>query len=153
MKFFESRSVRRFFIAALVPMTVAASAGTAAAQYGRQQQRQSSRNELFEWQGRVDREIRIEVRRNGASLIEVGSNERARRSVRTVSALPSRPGTVYVRVLEGRGKVDVIQQPSARNGYTAVVRLRDPAGGASRYRIAAYFESDRNSRGNGRRGF
>jgi hypothetical protein len=151
MKILKSYSVGRLAMAALIPMALAASAGTATAQYGRQQD--SRRNELFQWQGRVDREIRIEIRRNRASLIEVGSNERTRRGVRTENALPSRSGTVYVRVLEGRGKVDVIQQPSARNGYTAVVRLRDPAGGASRYRIAAYFDADRDNRGNGRRGF
>jgi len=34
----------------------------------------------------------------------------------------------------------VIAQPSARNGYTATLRIRDPRGGASRYRIVAYWE-------------
>jgi hypothetical protein len=56
--------------------------------------------------------------------------------------MPRQPGTVTVQVLEGRGRVDVIEQPNARNGYRAVIRLRDPDGGSARYRIAAYFTPD-----------
>jgi hypothetical protein len=65
--------------------------------------------------------------------------------------MPRQPGTVTVQVLEGRGKVDVIEQPNARNGYTAVIRLRDPDGGSARYRIAAYFTPDNYGRGGRRR--
>jgi hypothetical protein len=79
----------------------------------------------------------------------VGSNERARRRVNVTGSIPNRPGRLYVQVLEGRGRVDVIEQPSSRNGYRATIRLRDPQGGASRYRIVAYWEGER--RGNGRR--
>jgi hypothetical protein len=58
-----------------------------------------------------------------------------------------------VRRLDGRGDIDVIQQPSARNDYTAVVRLRDPANGAATYRVVAYWEPARGSyaRGDDRR--
>lgn len=150
MKIFKGVSAARFVMAASIPLALAALAGTATAQYGNRQQ--SARSELFEWQGQVDREIRIEMRRNQASVIEMGSNERTRRRVRELSVLPNRPGSVYVQVLQGRGNVDVVQQPNARNGYTAVIRLRDPKGGASRYRIAAYWEGDRNGGGYGRRG-
>src|SRR5439155_1197050 len=40
----------------------------------------------------------------------------------------------------GRGQVDVVQQPTARNGYTAIVRVRDPQGGAGNYRINAFWQ-------------
>ena len=41
------------------------------------------------------------------------------------TALPQRDGRVTVRVQDGRGDVDVVQQPSARNDYTTIVRIRD----------------------------
>jgi hypothetical protein len=41
--------------------------------------------------------------------------------------------TVDVRQLEGRGSVTVVQQPSARNGYTAVIEIRDPRSGYGYY--------------------
>jgi len=147
MRFLKS-SVGRFALAALIPLSLAAVSSSAEAQYGRRQQN-DSRISVLEWQGQVDREIRIQIDNRQASVIEVGSNERTRRRVNMMGAIPNRPGTLYVQVLQGRGRVDVIQQPNARNGYTAVIRLRDPDGGASRYRIAAYWEGDR--RDNGRR--
>ena len=133
-------------------MTLAA--GSAAAQYGSQQypnqqypnQRGRGANqqqELFEWAGRVDREIRIQTGRNAAHIINMGSNERNNGGrIRNFVSMPRQSGNVTVQVLEGRGKVDVIEQPNARNGYRAVIRLRDPDGGSGRYRIAAYFTPD-----------
>ena len=35
----------------------------------------------------------------------------------------------------GRGKITVQQQPTARNNYTAIVRIEDSKGGADRYRF------------------
>jgi hypothetical protein len=156
MRTFRHRSVARFILAASLPLALAVSSVSAAAQYGRNRNDQrSSRGQILEWQGQVDREIRIRIDGRRASVIEVGSNERTRRNVRVVNALPNRPGRVGIQVLQGRGKVDVIEQPNARNRYTAVIRLRDPSGGAARYRIAAWFEPDRydrdNDRDNGRR--
>jgi hypothetical protein len=142
-------------LAALIPLSLAAISSRAEAQYGRQQQQQQQRQQqnsrvnILEWQGQVDREIRIQIDNRQASVIEMGSNERARRRVNMMGSIPNRPGTLYVQVLQGRGRVDVVQQPSARNGYTAVIRLRDSDSGSARYRIAAYWEGDR--RDNGRR--
>ena len=145
MKFFKSQASSKLAVAAFISLfSIAASADVASGQYGR---RDNTRDRILEWQGQVDREIRIQIDNRRASVIEVGSNERTRRRVKMYGSIPNRPGTLYVQVLQGRGRVDVIQQPSARNGYTAVIRLRDPDGGAARYRIAAYWEGDRGNRG------
>jgi hypothetical protein len=61
---------------------------------------------------------------------------------RANGALPRTDGDVWVRVTEGRGSVDVIQQPNARNNYTAVVRIRDARGGDDRYRLTAFWAPD-----------
>ena len=137
----------KFSMAAFAVLAVAVFAGSAGAQSGRSRDRDRDRDrderKILEWQGQVDHEIRIQIDNRRASVIEVGRNERSRRRVNMVNAIPNRPGELYVRVLQGRGRVDVIQQPNARNGYTAVIRLRDTDGGSSRYRIEAYWDGDR----------
>ena len=162
MKQFRNASAARLVALAAIPLAMTLSAGVAAAQYGgnrypdQQQQQQQRRGygaqqELFEWSGRVDKEIRIQADRNNASVIQIGNGERTNGRVRAMATVPRQEGNVTVTVLEGRGQVDVVQQPSARNGYTAVVRVRDPQGGASRYRLAAYWTPNGNNNNNGRR--
>jgi hypothetical protein len=159
-------SIGRFIGIAALPLAIAAASSVAGAQYQNGSQypdrqypdrrdrnaRGNGQQELFEWAGRVDREIRIQAGRGSAQIINMGSNERNNGGrFRSMNLLPSRDGTVTVQVLEGRGRVDVIQQPSRRNGYTTVVRLRDPDGGAARYRIAAYYQPNGNNNGGYRR--
>jgi hypothetical protein len=49
----------------------------------------------------------------------------------------NQPDQVNVAVREGRGQVEVIQQPSAQNRYTTVVRISDPARGYGHYNFDA----------------
>ena len=92
---------------------------------------------LFDWSGRVDREVRITMRGRDARTQTTGRTpfERSRLNVET--ALPERDGYVTVRVQDGRGDADVIQQPSARNDFTTVVRVRDRSSGVDNYRLTA----------------
>ncbi len=53
--------------------------------------------------------------------------------------LPSRGVTVGIDRHAGRGSIRVVQQPSAWNGYTAVIRIDDPSGGASFYDFSAFW--------------
>lgn len=125
---------------AALGLALAALPAAAHAQFGVRTAGNDGRTEVYEWSGRVDREVRIELRGNRAYTDAVGSNDRGRRgSGRLLRPIPRERGTLRVQRLEGRGSVDVIQQPNARNGYTAVVRLRDPSSGADRYRVAAYW--------------
>ena len=99
------------------------------------------RREVYEWNGVVDREIQIQLRGNRAYVQAVGAGEDRNNSHgRVINGLPHQTGNLVVQRLEGRGDVDVIEQPSSRNGYTATLRIRDPRGGAARYRIVAYWE-------------
>jgi hypothetical protein len=146
MRHSRIHSAGRAMIFAAIPLALSVAASSASAQYSSNRypngrdRNVNSQQEIFEWAGRVDREIQIQANRNNAEIIKLGSNERNNNGrMRTFAAIPRQAGTVTVQVLEGRGKVDVIQQPTARNGYTTVIRMRDPDGGASRYRIAAYF--------------
>jgi hypothetical protein len=71
---------------------------------------------------------------------DISGRRNPRGGIRISRALPSRVGRVHVRLLDGRGSAHVIQQPSARNGYTAVVRVRDDDRRADRYRVVAYWQ-------------
>jgi hypothetical protein len=124
-----TRIVTRTATAAAAAVLVAAAARPAAAQ-GRV---------LFSWQGRVDREASLAMR--GSRVTAPGAWSVAGRSdVRVGSPLPQAEGVVRLRVERGRGAVDVVEQPSARNDYTAVVRVRDDQPGADDYRLTAYWQ-------------
>lgn len=144
----------RLTMSALLPVALMLGAGTAGAQWnGQRAQRHpderrsnNGQQELFVWQGRVDREIRIQMNGRRASVVQIGSNERATGGVRARGSVPNQDGIVTVQKLEGRGDVDIVQQPDRRNGYTAIFRLRDKQSGAAVYRIAAYWQPTANSR-------
>lgn len=94
---------------------------------------------LFEWTGRVDREVRISMRGRDARTQSVGRNDGQRSRLDVATALPQRDGRVFVRVQDGRGDVDVLQQPSARNAYTTIIRIRDRSSGIDVYRLSAFW--------------
>jgi hypothetical protein len=87
------------------------------------------------WRGRVDGEIEIEIR--GSSVRERHLSGQPPFGVRTNSgwSLPRRDVNVRVEKLRGRGRVEVVEQPSARNGYVAVIRINDSQGGADDYEL------------------
>lgn len=143
------------WMARSVPLAAMAMVGGASLALG-QWGRQSDGQELFQWNGRVDREVQIVMRGGNVWTNDIGQTEPGRARSRTFGVLPREDGQVMVQVQNGRGDVDVIQQPTARNGYTTIVRIRDPRSGADNYRLTAYWQgysygnvSDRN-RGIGR---
>ena len=107
---------------------------------------------LFEWRGRVDKEIRVYMRGSRARVDLVGNREIDNGRVRVGSALPRADVNLRIEMLQGRGRVDVVQQPRRENGYTAVVRVRDARSGVGSYRIRAYATVPDNGWDNGRRG-
>jgi hypothetical protein len=95
---------------------------------------------LFEWRGRVDEEVRIVMRGGQVWTQEVSGRPTRGARARVSQALPSQAGQVRLQLLDGRGDVRIIQQPSRRNNYTTVVRIYDASGGADRYHLAAHWE-------------
>jgi hypothetical protein len=98
---------------------------------------------LFVWTGTVDREAVIVMR--GAFLETQGDGFDGFRDAqfRVTDALPRVAGRVRVEREDGRGDVEVIQQPDAFNGFTMRVRVRDPRSGADRYRLVASWDGPR----------
>jgi hypothetical protein len=97
---------------------------------------------LFDWSGRVDREVRITMHGRDARMQMADRSPFPSQRLNVETALPERDGRVTVRVQDGRGDVDVIQQPSARNDYTTIVRVVDRSSGSDDYRLTAYWMPD-----------
>lgn len=87
------------------------------------------------WRGRVDDVLLLEIR-DRTVYDRVVSGRRAE-GVRFDfgSALPRSEVNVSVDKRRGRGDVRVVEQPNRRNGYTAVIEIRDSSGGAADYEI------------------
>ena len=83
----------------------------------------------------MDDEVILTVRgsRVGARVVD---GERVRdEDYRFDSPLPRRETNLQLRKIRGRGSVDLIQEPSRENDYTAMIRIRDNRSGSDSYDI------------------
>ncbi len=87
------------------------------------------------WRGIVDDDVQLVISESNVQVRTLGGNEYNNAVYNFTSPLPRRRVTVSVNRLKGRGDVEVIQQPSRDNNFTAVVQIRDPKGGARDYDI------------------
>ena len=85
------------------------------------------------WKGRVDDDIRITVRGGTADVETIGGTPYYNATQSFTASLPPRRVNVSLLNKKGRGEVFIEQQPSRENNYAAVIRIRDPKGGASDY--------------------
>jgi hypothetical protein len=85
------------------------------------------------WTGQVDQEAVVEIR--GRRVVERTLRGRPayRQNVEMTSALPRTDTNVSIADARGRGRIEVVQQPSAANGYVAAVRIFDEENGAGDY--------------------
>ncbi|HVE33242.1 MAG TPA: hypothetical protein VNC18_06790 [Gemmatimonadaceae bacterium] len=133
----------QMWVVRVVPVASAmmlAAAPVAFAQFGGVGNGRSG-NELFEWAGRVDREVQVVMRGGRIWTNDIGRTEPGRERSRVMDNLPRRDGQVSIQVLNGRGDVEVIQQPSAQNNFTTIVRIQDPRSGSDNYRLTAYWQA------------
>jgi len=101
--------------------------------------------EVFRWQGRVDKEVRIQLQGGRSYVQPMGNREVHNDNGRFLGALPHQDGFLRIERVQGRGDIDVIEQPTASNGYHATLRVRDPRSGADNYRIIAYWQPTYNN--------
>jgi len=92
---------------------------------------------ILDWTGRVDSVARITIQGGGARVSLVGAEANGAGTLQVRNELPHRDGHLTVQVAEGRGDVIVVQQPTAENDYTGVLRVRDRSGGVDTYRLTA----------------
>lgn len=107
---------------------------------------------LLVWTSRVDREVIIQIRGRDVATRGSGLDASYSPRVNMNQSLPKEPGIVRAFLENGRGDVDVLENPSPRNNYTAVIRVRDARAGQDNYRIVVTYETNdtRGFPGNGR---
>ena len=89
--------------------------------------------QVLRWSGNVDGDLRISLWRGQLSY-NVVSGERPQNVRSSVGAqMTQRTGQLTVSMRQGRGLVQVIEQPSQFNNYTAVVRVMDGQSGFGYY--------------------
>ena len=87
------------------------------------------------WRGRVDNTVNITI--SGSSVTsEATAGQPLTGEYFSINGyLASRPGSVTVRKIKGRGNVSVLQQPSWENDFTAVIQVSDSGGGSDDYQL------------------
>lgn len=92
------------------------------------------------WSGRVDDEIVIMIQGSRASVRTVTGDRVRNEDFSFESPLPRQELRMNLRKLNGRGSVDLIEEPSRRNDYSAVVRIRDKKAGTDDYEFELTWE-------------
>jgi len=85
------------------------------------------------WRGHVDDDVRIRIRGGSAEVETIGGTPYYDGQPNFFNALPNRRVTVRLAAKRGRGDIFIEQQPSRENDFTAIIRIKDPKGGASQY--------------------
>jgi hypothetical protein len=88
---------------------------------------------VFRWRGRVDGSDYIYLRGSRVDIRHLQAQPIVNSTYDLPSPLPRTPVNVQLRRLRGRGRVQLVQQPTAQNGYTAGILIEDNDAGADDY--------------------
>jgi hypothetical protein len=87
----------------------------------------------FRWRGRVDGSDHILLRGSEVSINHLQYNPIKDASYDLTQPLPARNLELRLNKIRGRGKVEILNQPSAWNNYTATILIEDTQGGDDYY--------------------
>ena len=85
------------------------------------------------WRGTVDGETQLLVRRSDVESRALSGLPASATTFNFTSPLPRRAVDVRLEKKHGRGDIEIVQQPSRNNDFTAVVQIRDKKGGSDDY--------------------
>jgi hypothetical protein len=98
-------------------------------------QTQDASGKVF-WRGMVDDKLHLVIKGDKLEHKTISGQAKPDGVYSFTAALPERAVTVSVLRIEGRSKkIAVVQQPTAENGFTAIVEIWDQGGGAREYRL------------------
>lgn len=99
-------------------------------------------DERFQWKGVVDGVDEILIQGRDVRVNHLEAKPIQRQDHRFTAPLPSRDVEVELREIKGRGRVRLMEQPSSRNDYTAVIRIEDDSGGDDEYEFELVWDDD-----------
>ena len=89
---------------------------------------------MMHWSGNVDDELEIRLQNGRVEYRTLrGAQPTSIRATNGNASMPRTNAQISVVQNQGRGSVTVVQQPSSWNGYTTVLRVKDPQGGYGYY--------------------
>lgn len=91
------------------------------------------------WNGIVDDIVRLEIKGRNLNVNTVSGRGYGTGTFSFTSPLPRDNINVQVDKKEGRGEVNVIQQPSRQNNWTAIIEIRDKDSGAKNHRLEIFW--------------
>ena len=92
------------------------------------------------WRGMVDDVVQLEIRGRSIDARAISGRAYDNGTFSFTAALPTRNVSVAVDKKQGRGNVEVIQQPNRSNDYTTIIQIRDRDGGAKEYQLEIYWQ-------------
>jgi len=102
----------------------------------RERERLLSSRVALMWSGDVDSELLIVIRPEGVTY-ETVRGEAPHAIQSAISRMPTPTSYLEINQIVGRGEASVKQQPTADNGFTAIVCVRDPQPGFGHYAFMA----------------
>lgn len=93
----------------------------------------------FTWKGTVDDKVRLTIKDTNIELTTLSGTPYNDATYNFKNALPNSQVKLEINKKKGRGSAKVIQQPSAGNGFTAIVEISDSDGGAKEYELEMYW--------------
>jgi hypothetical protein len=100
---------------------------------GNSRSNRTSSSEALHWTGNVDGDLEIRIQNGRVDYRNMSGAQPTNVRSNVGSASTRQNGDLVVQINQGRGNVDVVQQPQQWNGYTTIIRVRDPQGGAGYY--------------------
>lgn len=92
------------------------------------------------WRGVVDNRVQIIINSRRIETKTVAGRTYPEGTYTFTSPLPRKGVTVDFDKKEGRGNVRVIQQPTRRNDFTAIIEITDNDGGAKEYQLEIFWK-------------
>lgn len=88
---------------------------------------------MARWAGQVDNEVFVLLR--GRQFFSTSVRGRAVYDQQTdiTTPMPRRPVNVVLQDVQGRGQIEIAEQPDSNNNFTTKVRIIDPPAGAGSY--------------------
>jgi hypothetical protein len=80
------------------------------------------------------------VQNNEVTLEGIEGRRPRRTSQQFLRPLPATGYRVFVQRLSGRGMIIIVQQPTKENRYAAKIKIEDPYGEGSDYKLSLYFQ-------------
>lgn len=101
---------------------------------------------MARWSGQVDNEVFVLLRGRQFFSTAVRGRTVYNQQTDVTNPMPRRPVTVHLQDIQGRGQIEIAEQPDSSNSFTAKIRVIDPQNGAGAYSFTlAWDESGYNN--------